>query len=91
MGRKLVVVLGVLALTVCLAAPGFTRGMDDHGTKATVTKIEGNQVTVTVDSKDKMSLKEGDKVWLKSGKMDGDGMMKREGDKSAPSSPGKKY
>lgn len=89
MARRLVVVLGVVALSLCLAAPGFARGMDDHGAKGTVTKVEGNQVTVTVESKGKTDFKEGDQVWLKSGKMKKEGAYEKEGGMK-PSSPEKK-
>ncbi|HZD54905.1 MAG TPA: hypothetical protein VE080_01500, partial [Candidatus Aquicultoraceae bacterium] len=55
--------------------------------KGTVTKVEGNQVTITVESKGKMDFKEGDHVTLKGGKMTkegGESKSKEGGMKSSP-------
>ena len=88
MARKLLLGLAVTAFVLSLAVPGFSKGMSGDWMKGTVTKIEGNQVTVTVESKDKMDLKEGDHVVLKGGKMmmkeGGESKSKEGGMKSSP-------
>ena len=54
--------IGVFALV--LATPGFCRETGSY-VRGTITRIEGNKVTVTVESADKMTLKVGDPVSLK--------------------------
>jgi ribosomal protein S1 len=73
---KMKSVIAVLVATVfllSLVSLGFARG--EMGVKGTVTKIEGNKVTVevdagkemTVDVKDVKDIKVGDKVKIKDG------------------------
>lgn len=67
MAKKLMLYLGVTLLALSLASPGFSMG--DNVIKGTVTKIEGNQVTITIEPEDMVDLKENDHVIVKSQKM----------------------
>lgn len=94
--RKLIILLAVGVFALSLAGPAFSAGMGAD-IKGTVTKIEGNQVTIKANTGDEKTvepanpealngLKVGDQAAVK------DGILMKEGgaEPSAPA-PGPKY
>ncbi|HEX9261362.1 MAG TPA: hypothetical protein VF893_02420 [Candidatus Bathyarchaeia archaeon] len=90
--KSIITVLVAAAFLISLASLSLAAGMGKMGVNGTVTKIEGNKVTVqddmgketTVDVKDVKDTKVGDKVKIE------DGIIKKSTDESGTSEKSKK-